>query len=226
MKRTKPEIRVGARGWDFEQWNGEFYPDDLPEDWRFSFYSNEFYAVLVPAGYLARYSPDDWQEWIEDTSKDFCFYLELSENDAWQDVEVYLSLFSEKLKGVVLSIEKLNSVDSLASLVNKVKLVCPVSLRRVGNTISDDDMATLQSCYEVNECWDGSSDAPSWSYNESLAIVLRDSEEENSPEQLRQVVEKGLEYAGRREAIALFFNGGTPRISDLRNTRTISELIV
>jgi uncharacterized protein YecE (DUF72 family) len=34
MKNSKPEIRAGARGWQFEQWVGEFYPDDLPEDWR------------------------------------------------------------------------------------------------------------------------------------------------------------------------------------------------
>lgn len=226
MKNAKPEIKVGARGWNFEQWNGEFYPDDLPEDWRFSYYSNEFQTVLIPSYFLTQFSLEDWQEWIDDTEKDFWFYVELSESDSWQEIEPYLSMFVNKLKGVVVTIEKLDSLESLASLINKIKLVCPVSLRRVGTTVSDQDMTTLQSCYELNECWNGNSGAPSWSYNNSSAILIRESGDDNSPEIIRQIVEKGLEYAGQREGIALIFNGTSPKISDMQNTKTITELLV
>jgi hypothetical protein len=225
MKNAKPEIRVGARGWNFEQWGGEFYPDDLPEDWRFSFYSNDFQTVLIPASYLTQFSLDDWVEWIEDTSKEFWFYIEISETDSWQEVEPYLQVFSDKLKGIVVAVETLTSVDALASLINKAKLVAPVSIRRIGGTISDHDMATLQSCYEVNECWDGESDTPRWSYNDSAAILLRDADNDNSPEVIRQLVEKGIEYAGRCDSIALIFTGASPKISDMQNTRTITDLL-
>ena len=226
MKNAKPEIRVGARGWDFEQWGGEFYPDDLPEDWRFSFYSNDFQTVLVPASYLLKFSLDDWSESIEDTGKEFWFYIEIEESASWQEIEPYLRVFSDKLKGIVVAVETLTSVDSLASLINRAKRVAPVSIRRVGKAISDHDMATLQSCYEVNECWSGESDAPSWSYTDSAAILLRDANDDNSPEVIRQLVEKGIEYAGRRDSIALIFTGSSPKISDMHNTRTITELIV
>ena len=121
MKNAKPEIRVGARGWNYEHWNGDFYPDDLPEDWRFSYYSNEFQTVLIPSYYLAQFSPQEWQEWIEDTSKEFWFYIELSETDSWETMQPYLEIFSDKLKGVVVVVEKLDSLDSLASLINKGK---------------------------------------------------------------------------------------------------------
>lgn len=226
MKNAKPEIRVGARGWNFEQWIGEFYPDDLPEDWRFSYYSNEFQTVLIPSDYLTQFSLEDWQESIEDTGKDFWFYVELSESDTWEKIEPYLTILLDKLKGVVVTVEKLESLDGLASLINKVKLVSPVSLRRAGTAVSDQDMATLQSCYELNECWNGNSDSPNWSYNESSAILIRESEDDNSPEIIRQIVEKGLEYAGQREGIALIFNGSSPKISDMHNTKTITELLV
>lgn len=225
MKSVRPEIRVGARGWEFEQWSGEFYPDDLPEDWRFSFYSNDFQAVLIPSQQLTQYSLDDWQEWIEDTSEDFWFYIEVSESASWKDVEPYLKLFSEKLKGIVISIEELGSLDALAGLINKAKILAPVTIRRIGNNVSDQDMATLQSCYEVNQCWSGDSDSPLWGYNESAAIMLRDSNADNSPEVIRQLVEKGLEYAGRRDSIVLIFAGASPKIADLQNTRTITELL-
>lgn len=225
MKNSKPEIRIGARGWSFEQWNNEYYPDDLPEDWRFSFYSNDFQAMLVPADYLNQFSLDDWQEWIEDTDKGFWFYIEISESALWDDVEPYTKIFGDKLKGIVVAIERLTSVDSLAALINKAKHVAPVSIRCVGGDVSDEDMATLQSCCEVNECWGGNSDAPSWSYNESAVILLGESADDNSPESIRQIVEKGIEYAGRRESLALFFVGESPKASDMQNARTITELL-
>lgn len=225
MKNTKPEIRVGARGWDFEQWKGEFYPDDLPRDWRFSFYSNDFQTILIPGNYLTQFTLDEWQEWIEDTSRDFWFYIEVAESANWDEIEPYLKIFESKLKGIIVAIESLGSLDSLASLINKSKLVAPVALRRAGQKVSEQDMATLQSCHEVNQCWNGDSDSPSWSYNDSAAILLRDGNDDNSPEVIRQLVEKGIEYAGRCDSIALIFSGQAPRITDLQNTRTITELL-
>ena len=226
MKNSKPEIRVGARGWDFEQWYSEYYPDDLPEDWRFSFYSNDFQAVMIPVDYLSQFTPDDWQEWVEDTSKEFWFYVEISASSRWEEVEPYLKIFSDNLKGVVVSIKELDSVDSLSVLINKVKHICPVTIRQVGDNISEQDMETLQSCHEVNECWDGRSSAPNWSYNESAAILLRDNNDDNSPEIMRQLMEKGIEHVGRRDSIALFFAGTSPKIGDLQTARTITDLLV
>ncbi|VAW71710.1 hypothetical protein MNBD_GAMMA10-1611 [hydrothermal vent metagenome] len=40
-------IKLGACGWNHAHWQGGFYPDDLPLDWRLSYYSNEFSAVLL-----------------------------------------------------------------------------------------------------------------------------------------------------------------------------------
>jgi len=225
MKNSKPEIRVGARGWNFEQWNKEYFPDDLPEDWRFSFYSNDFQAVLVPADYLNQFSLDDWQEWIEDTDKGFWFYVEISESASWDDVEPYLKIFGDKLKGIVVAIEKLTSMDLLATLINRAKQLSTVSIRCIDKDVSDEDMMTLQSCYEINDCWNGRSDAPNWSYNESAAIIIRDITDDNNPESIRKIVEQGMEYAGGRESIALFFAGESPKVSDMQNARTIIELL-
>ena len=43
------ELLIGAAGWENEKWIGGFYPQDLPEDWRFGYYTNRLRSVLVPA---------------------------------------------------------------------------------------------------------------------------------------------------------------------------------
>ena len=40
-------ITVGSYGWRHPHWRGSFYPEDLPEDWQLSYYSNEFSVVMV-----------------------------------------------------------------------------------------------------------------------------------------------------------------------------------
>ncbi|WP_455202605.1 hypothetical protein [Kaarinaea lacus] len=225
MKKSKLEIRVGARGWQYSDWVGEFYPDDLPEDWRFSFYSNEFQTILVPYETLVRSEVDDWVDWVEDTQKNFSFYVEIFETASWIDVKPYLEALGAQLKGLVVVVEELKDVNALASLIKHLKTVAPVCIQKLGNTVSERDMHTLQTCHEVNECWDGDSETPVWSYGEA-AVLLCDVNEQNTPDKMRQLIETGMEYAGKCDAIALFFTGTAPKMSDMRTARTITDLLV
>lgn len=225
MAYSGPEIHVGARGWQFDDWDNDFYPDDLPADWRFSFYGNEFQTVLIPYDYLDRYPLDQWREWVGDTRKDFAFYVEVAQQAHWPQIEPYLSLLGEQLKGVVVVIEKQPDLDTLASLIQHIKAVAPISIKRVGSAVSDRDMKTLRSCYEVNECWDGGEQPPVWSHG-GAAILIRGDGDQNTPDMLRVIIEKGLGYAGKCDAIALIFDGQPPKISDMRNAQTITELLV
>ena len=43
------DLLIGTAGWENEKWVGGFYPEDLPEDWRFGYYTNRLRSVLVPA---------------------------------------------------------------------------------------------------------------------------------------------------------------------------------
>ncbi|KPJ93398.1 MAG: hypothetical protein AMJ55_08030 [Gammaproteobacteria bacterium SG8_15] len=225
MKKSRLEIFVGARGWNYPEWSGEFYPEDLPEDWRFSYYSNELQAVLIPYDYLLRYPLEEWAEWVEDAPKEFAFYVELSGGASWADVHQVLEVLGELLKGIVIVMDRLPDIEALASLVRRAKAMAPVCIHSSGGKVSDQDMQTLQSCHEVNECWNGEDEAPVWGYS-GAAVLLRDSRKQNSPDILRQMIEKGIEYAGACDAIALFFTGDSPKISDMRNARTITDLLV
>ncbi|WP_024851295.1 hypothetical protein [Hydrogenovibrio kuenenii] len=53
---TKIEnLLVGTRGWLHQSWNKNFYPDDMPEDWRLDYYNQYFKALLIPQ--------DVWKQW-------------------------------------------------------------------------------------------------------------------------------------------------------------------
>ena len=91
-------IRVGTCGWDQLHWQGSFFPDDLPDDWRLSYYANEFSTVLVPE--------DEWQaedvdfeQWADDVPDGFKFYFLTSSSSV--DGAVIKSFLGEKFAGFV-----------------------------------------------------------------------------------------------------------------------------
>ena len=69
-------LGLGSYGWQHAEWNGSFYPDDLPEDWQLGYYANQFSAVLVPQAYWQKDTGFDMQGWQDDVAEDFRFYIE------------------------------------------------------------------------------------------------------------------------------------------------------
>lgn len=68
-------LMVGTCGWDRGEWVGSYYPEELPEDWRFGYYSNEYRAVLMTADHWKLEQP--MADWIEDADEEFRMVLEL-----------------------------------------------------------------------------------------------------------------------------------------------------
>lgn len=112
MYDAKPRFRtleLAACGWSPADWGRVFYPEDLPEDWRISYYANEFGCVLLPA--------EGWVNplveaafWQAEVSPDFRFYLEITmpllQGEHWFQVcgavEKYLV---PQVKGLLLTEE-------------------------------------------------------------------------------------------------------------------------
>lgn len=99
---AEPRLRVGAVGWNHAHWQHNYYPDDLPAEWRLSFYANEFPAVLVPQ--------QQWQEqlpqladWAEDVPDEFRFFLQGEVSSAQQQAHIQQQLgtrFAGMVSGV------------------------------------------------------------------------------------------------------------------------------
>ena len=44
---AEDQLLLGTVGWTRDDWAQTYYPDDLPEDWRLSYYANDCNAVLL-----------------------------------------------------------------------------------------------------------------------------------------------------------------------------------
>lgn len=63
-------------GWELPGWEREFYPADLPADWRLTFFANEFPAVMVASERWAGVGEASLRDWSDDVPEGFRFYLE------------------------------------------------------------------------------------------------------------------------------------------------------
>jgi len=72
-------LQIGTYGWEYEEWLGRFYPEDLPKSWRLDYFSNELSLVLVPQQAWLSWSPAMIQSIIESVEGDFGFYLALQD---------------------------------------------------------------------------------------------------------------------------------------------------
>lgn len=109
MTITRPRfssLTLAAYGWCPADWLQAFYPDDLPEDWRNTYYANEFSTVLLAAGDWVQ--PDaQASHWREDLQADFSFYLEITpallRADHWKAVQAAIEThLSGQVKGLLL----------------------------------------------------------------------------------------------------------------------------
>ena len=98
-------LNIGAYGWKHENWSGDFYPDDLPQDWQLTYYSNAFNCVLVPVEYWCEQEMPACEEWLESVHEDFRFHIacdeRLLECIPLEDLKASLSILRPVLASLV-----------------------------------------------------------------------------------------------------------------------------
>lgn len=115
-----PDLLVTTRGWQHPDWDSSFYPDDMPDDWRLSYFANNFAGVLVSAEECEKLDIATAQAWLDELEGDFDFYLEA-------DVSAGLKeLLADRLVGVLSA--KAENIRTFAENNN-------ISLRNAPNSI-------------------------------------------------------------------------------------------
>ncbi|MBK5941629.1 hypothetical protein CCR96_20735 [Halochromatium roseum] len=69
---------VTCRGWWDLADSAFFYPEDLPHDWRLSYFANSFRAALLPAVFWTDADPQTAAQWYDDVPPGFRFAAEQS----------------------------------------------------------------------------------------------------------------------------------------------------
>ncbi len=68
-------IRLGTSSWQFEGWQGVFYPETLPKDQQLIYYSKQFDTVEVNTSFYGLPRPSTLVKWVESTPLGFQFCL-------------------------------------------------------------------------------------------------------------------------------------------------------
>lgn len=74
---SHPGTLVAPRGWETLADAADFYPDDLPADWRLTYFANALPAVLLPWSAWHDAADAVLQGWCADVHAGFRFFLEV-----------------------------------------------------------------------------------------------------------------------------------------------------
>lgn len=139
---TPPTYRcnLGAIGWDHDAWSGAFYPEDLPPEWRLSFYNTEFECVYLPYAVWRQAPLETLVQWREDTLERFRFLLEPSHGPASDDDAAHLAALGEKAVlaamhngPAILWLEPDEDLKQLAQSIQEQAVMAPLYLISVSS---------------------------------------------------------------------------------------------
>lgn len=67
---------LGAAGWTWPAWADAFYPSDMPEEWRLTYYNTQYHTVFLAEADWRSAGEPVIASWAEDTHGEFVFLLE------------------------------------------------------------------------------------------------------------------------------------------------------
>ena len=227
---TAYELLIGARGWEHAAWQGSFYPDDLPEDWRLSYYANEFQTVLVPESDWINAEVDVIEQWLDDTNENFVFYFEISLNspqlqNSPSAINQRLSVFdscSEQFGALIITIPIEHNIEVLPCVLKAVSTEHPVIL----NYLAPPDI-TANTTQDIDSSWHNSinnHDVKFRAKRQNVGFI--DTAPSLSNKDLREQLEQYQSKTNPECPSALFLYGDPPDISNLRDIKMIKELIM
>jgi len=72
------ELYVGTSGWVYSDWQGIFYPEDLPSKNKLKYFSNYFKTTEINYSFYHLPRPSSYQNWYNQTPEDFIFAVKAS----------------------------------------------------------------------------------------------------------------------------------------------------
>jgi uncharacterized protein YecE (DUF72 family) len=220
------ELMVGTFGWDYPEWVGPYYPDDLPDDWRFGYYSNDFRSVLVPAGHF-RGDDASISDWAEDCDESFRLVIEIPGALLTKDGSAALAEFmlqlgplSQRVAGCFVDLTELSTAESLAEPLELIARYAPLCLK-LPPTVAP-EIAALAKRVRAGICWLPEV-TPAPAPGGRLVLALTDS---SDPKAQRHMIESLEEWMQQSGGIAgLFFTGGARAARAASQARVIAEML-
>lgn len=227
-------ILMGTTSWRHGEWANEvFYPEDLPEDWYLSFYSNEFPVVLV--------TNDLWQN-----EADITQLLEEVEEQATEGFKIVFECDWSTADNIESRVEKLESIkewvggilirakrddfdlpefrQQVASLKSRFQICIELNN---GNTQGKNEIVkNFCDEHSISVCWNGEGDpiVP----NDSTFWISRcdsDQDKKTTIQQLKTVIAEMLKRETQSREHIIFIDGSPPNVEVVRNAMIMIDLM-
>lgn len=75
---NKVDFYIGASGWTYDHWKGDFYPGDLTKSRWFEFYAQHFNAVEINATFYRSFKVETYQKWRDKAPPGFRYAVKAS----------------------------------------------------------------------------------------------------------------------------------------------------
>lgn len=152
-------IYIGTRGWDDPAWQMSFYPDSLPADWRFCYYSNRLRSLLLPAAIWPQVDAAQVAQWVEDSDPEFAIAVEvpptlLDAADA-AATEAFLDLTARlvpQVVGWVLCPQAPFTLAAWSSVAERLAPIAPLCLDGLAQA-ADPEVEAWRLAHDVGLCW-------------------------------------------------------------------------
>lgn len=234
MGTHRHRLLVGARGWEHPNWVGTFYPEDLPEDWQLTYYSNEFRIALIPDECWDD-GDDGPRQWLAACDDDFAFLAEVpvdlvrcsprepgARDDllAWQEASLGLG---RQCLGTLVHVPdeavSEQALEQMLALLSDSPRVCLDATRGAAR----DTAAILARRLDLGLVWDGEGAAPEFGGGELAITRLRRAPMDLRG--LRRVVEGACALGERQRTAALVFDTSPPDVELMRRAEVIANLL-
>jgi len=78
MMRKPSKLFIGTSGWVYSDWEGIFYPEDLPSKDKLKYFSQHFKTAEINYSFYHLPRPSTYQNWYNQTPEDFLFAVKAS----------------------------------------------------------------------------------------------------------------------------------------------------
>ena len=222
-------IHIGTRGWDDPAWAGRFYPEDLPADWRFCYYSNRLRSVIVPGSAWASAGPEPTAQWIEDSDPEFGMVLELppelcrptADPSPLDEFIARAAPLKTQVVGWLLCPDIAADPDAtwLDAVLARLKVVAPVCLDIAG-AWGDPAVERVRIAHGAGRCWRPATEPAPAAEGELLVCLAADG----APRVQRRLLEDINRWQSGRRAAGLFFEGPNAP-AQAEQARVLAELM-
>jgi len=214
-------ILLGAAGWQHASWQGDFYPDGLPEEWRLGFYGNEFRLVLLPAA--------EWpldvaavQQFLRNSGDSPVFLCELPlarcGSGAWAANRQILQAFGPRLLGVVIPLAGVAVTPALPGALADTFRVCIDA-----GPATQQAMEILRHDERLGLCWYGEGDGRELQHGRLACARIRSAG--MNPRGLRGVLEALLAAQDPQRYLAVIVEGDPPSVEVMRQALVLLDLL-